>query len=186
MRSSARSLDKRLGDRLHGAQAPGLRRSLPSRSRSGTTPFEVLNHGKKIGFKLEPATVAFIADFIVSLVRSVDRAMEEESRAEGASASASSGQQRAQAPYHMGPEPRPQIRGKIIWIPTEWAWEITPGIGKDGKETVKRTVKVNREQSPDSFEREKASQYWNAVRQWNSEDKTKRDRIRDLEGMETA
>ena len=85
------------------------------------------------------------------------------------------------APFTLPPSPMPNIRGKVSWVPSSFAWrvEITkprkvipPYVDMDG-----RTLRVDRLLPRGEYESAKKDAYERAIETWNAVDGSTRHRI---------
>ena len=134
----------------------------------GPHRIQICTYNKKIGMKVDDATHAFIAQFVVPMMRDVLRKM-----------AMNSGDRRAvvpvlpDAPRTVLPFPTPSLTGKISWHEPSRSWRIFTKESKLGEIT---TTDLQVDRGPASPA--KRRKYNEACVLWNNTDMSGRRRIR--------
>ena len=114
------------------------RRTHASRSRSclvevaiGEHTVICLNTEKKIVMLLDPKSMAFISDYMVTLSRQVVHMMSKKTSLTPEPRSPMKPSSEV-APFHLVASPTPCIRDKVVWSPGGNVWKVLPK-RQDGK-----------------------------------------------------
>jgi len=129
-----------------------------------------LNYIKRVVLKLDKATMIFIVQWIVPLLRQL-AANQQGSVSPSAVADNPVGRLAA---FHFSGCPTPNIREKVCWSPCQHAWLVS--LTKP-KSPLKETFSVNPELSAAMYDEEKSAQYLRAIQSWNAMDGSSRHRI---------
>ena len=145
----------------------------------GQHRIQVCWYNKKIGIKVDDATHAFIAEFVVPMMRDVLRKMAMNSEHRGAIVPTPS----VTVPF---PFPTPSVTGKISWHEPTNSWRIfTKEVKGNDKIITTTDLKVDKGLGSPARRRK----YKEGCALWNNKDKSKRMRIPvrlDLDVAESA
>ena len=133
----------------------------------GPHRIQICKYNKKIGIKLDDATHAFIAEFVVPMMRDVLRKMAMNSEHDRAIVPVL-----PEAPISVLPFPTPTVTGKISWHAPSRSWRIFTQECNNGKIT---TTDLKVDVGPASPA--KRRKYKEACLLWNKTDKSRRMRI---------
>lgn len=134
-----------------------------------------VNLETQIALKVNDHSLVFVAEYVVALMRTVIHALAKISDHPKASVP-----DVPPAPFSFGRNSTPIIKDKVTWEPTTYSWAVHTK-DKSGRTTTHRvTVDEKSRSSQEAFAEMKLTKYQEAVRLWNSADKSKRLRIPDL------
>lgn len=134
-----------------------------------------VNLETQIALKVNDHSLVFVAEYVVALMRRVIHALAKISDHPKASVP-----DVPPAPFSFVRNPTPVIKDKVTWEPTTYSWAVHTK-DKSGRTTTDRvTVDEKSRSSQEAFAEMKLTKYQEAVRLWNSADKSKRLRIPDL------
>ena len=135
--------------------------------RIGSHRIHILKYNRRIGIKVDDAAYAFIAEFVVPMMRDVLRKMAMNSEHDGAIVPVL-----PEAPRSVLPFPTPTVTGKISWHAPSRSWRIFTQECKDGKITT-----TDLEVDVGLGSPAKRRKYKEACQLWNKTDKSRRMRI---------
>ena len=133
----------------------------------GSHRIQICKYNKRIGIKVDDAAYAFIAEFVVPMMRDVLRKMAMNSEHRRAIVPVL-----PDAPMTVIPFPTPSVTGKISWHEPSRSWRIFTKECNNGKIT---TTDVKVDLGPASPA--KRRKYKEACVLWNKTDKSRRMRI---------
>ena len=132
-----------------------------------------VNLERKIALKVNDRSLAFVAEYVVALMRTVIHALAKISDHPKASVP-----EVPRAPFSFVRNPTPIIKDKVTWEPTTYSWAVHT---KDKSGTTKTDrVTVDGKLASEAFAEMKLTKYQEALRLWNSADTSTRLRIPDL------
>ena len=90
--------------------------------------------------------------------------------------------------FHMGVSSTPNIRGKVLWVPSDHKWKLVVKKPTGADPGLSAKVRVDSALQGTAYEDAKRAAYWRAVLAWNQLDGSKRHRIplRDEHGAADA
>ena len=132
-----------------------------------------VNLETQIALKVNDHSLAFVAEYVVALMRTVIHALAKNSDHKKAFVP-----EVPRAPFSFVRNPTPIIKDKVTWEPTTYSWAVHT---KDKSGTTKtHRVTVDGKLASEAFAEMKLTKYTEALRLWNSTDGSKRLRIPDL------
>ena len=133
-----------------------------------------LNTERKIVMRLDPASMAFISDYMVTLTRTVIHGMSKNGLTQESPSPPNA--TREVAPFHLVASPTPNHRGRVVWSAGSCVWLVSLKVNQGKKKKVV-SLAVDKSLTAKEFDDEKTRQYWAAVELWNAEDESNRKRI---------
>ena len=132
-----------------------------------------VNLERKIALKVDARSLAFVAEYVAPLMRTVIHQLAKNSEHPKASVPST-----PPAPFSFGRNLTPIIRDKVTWEATTYSWVVHAKDAR-GKSWTDR-VEVDKDLAPKPFADMKITKYREALRLWNVVDKSQRQRIVDL------
>ena len=126
-----------------------------------------MNSHYRMAFRMEQNTISFISTFMVSMARRVIHSGNVSSNSPTESVP-------SPASFHFTPPKLPNHRDRVVWSPTQNAWQVSVKVDKHIK---KSKFSVDMGLPQEEREREMARLYSLAVDTWNSQDRSNRPRI---------
>ena len=165
-----------------GGAAASAARGAPPRKQCDVPLQEVTISGHKItcvnlereiALKVNDRSLAFVAEYVVALMRTVIHALAKSSDHPKASVP-----EAPRAPFSFDRNTTPIIKDKVTWEPTTYSWAVHL---KDANGKTKTDhVTVDKNLASEALAAMKLTKYREALRLWNSADTSKRLRIPDL------
>ena len=132
-----------------------------------------VNLEREIALKVNDRSLAFVAEYVVALMRTVIHALAKCSVHPKASVP-----EAPRAPFSFERNATPIIKDKVTWEPTTYSWVVHTK-DANGKTKTDR-VTVDKNLASEALADMKLTKYREAVRLWNSTDTSKRMKIPDL------
>ena len=132
-----------------------------------------VNNERKIALKVNDRSRAFVAEYVVALMRTVVHALAKVSEHPKASVP-----EAPRALFSFDRNITPIIRDKVTWEASTYSWAVHAKDANGKTKTDRLTV--DKELPSEAFADMKLTKYREALRLWNSADKSKRQRIHDL------
>ena len=132
-----------------------------------------VNLERKIALKVNDHSLAFVAEYVVALMRTVIHALAKISDHPKASVP-----EAPRAPFSFERNATPIIKDKVTWEPITYSWVVHTK-DANGKTKTDR-VTVDKNLASEALADMKLTKYREAVRLWNSTDTSKRMKIPDL------
>jgi len=136
------------------------------------TSITCVNTMQRILLKLDTATESFISAVMAPAIKNVANSLA--TLKEVRPPIVPSDSQESSQTYQLGFNCTPNLRDKVTWRVSMHSWHV---LVKKPKAKVREYYAVDSALSPEDYNAQKISMYWEAVKHWNEIDGTKRIRI---------